>query len=104
MCIDPPLPLLIPAARPASSAMTNLGYATSVRLRACARARPLARVAPRRAPGQFGQDPLGVDAVSQHVAMVAIAGDDAVLADGHRRLKPDRHRFLADIEVAEPPD
>ena len=36
--------------------------------------------------------------------MVAIAGDDAVLADLERRLQPDRDRFLADIEVAEAAD
>ena len=32
------------------------------------------------AAGQLGHDHLGIDAVSEHVAMVAIAGDDAVLA------------------------
>ena len=36
--------------------------------------------------------------------MVAIAGDDAVLADLERRLQPDRDRFLADIEMAEAAD
>src|SRR3954462_15882686 len=38
------------------------------------------------------------------MAMVAIAGDDAVLADGHRRLETDGNRFLADVEVAEAAD
>ena len=56
------------------------------------------------AAGQLGHDHLGVDAVGEHVAMVAIAGDDAVLADRHRRLQPDRDRFLADVEVAEAAD
>src|SRR5437868_3228673 len=36
--------------------------------------------------------------------MVAIAGDDAVLADGQRRLQADRDRLLADIEMAEAAD
>src|SRR4051794_15295946 len=36
--------------------------------------------------------------------MVAITGDDAVLADRHRALQTDRHRFLADVEVAEAAD
>ena len=58
----------------------------------------------RLAAGQLGHDHLGVDAVGEHVAVVAIAGDDAVLADGHRRLQPDRDRFLADVEVAEAAD
>ena len=57
-----------------------------------------------RAPGQLGHDDLRVDAVGEHVAMVAVAGDDAVLADRQRRLEPDRDRFLPDIEVAEPAD
>ena len=56
------------------------------------------------AAGQLGHDHLGIDAVGEHVAMVAIAGDDAVLADLHRRLQADRDRFLADIEVAEAAD
>ena len=58
----------------------------------------------RRAPGQLGHDHLGIDAVGEHVAMVAIAGDDAVLAAVERRLQPDRDRFLADVEVAEAAD
>ena len=56
------------------------------------------------APGQLGHDHLGVDAVGEHVAMVAVAGDDAVLADRHRGLQADRDRFLADVEVAEAAD
>ena len=56
------------------------------------------------AAGQLGHDQLGIDAVGEHVPVIAIAGDDAVLADGHRRLQPDRDRFLADIEVAESAD
>ena len=59
---------------------------------------------PAGAPGQLGHDHLGIDAVGEHVAMVAIAGDDAVLADLERRLEADRDRFLADIEVAEAAD
>jgi hypothetical protein len=47
--------------------------------------------------------PLGVHAGGQHVAVVAVAGDDlvAVLA---RHLHADDDGFLADIEVAEPAD
>ena len=56
------------------------------------------------AAGQFGHDDLGIDAVSEHVAMVAVAGDDAVLAGLERRLDADRDRFLTDIEVAEAAD
>ena len=59
---------------------------------------------PACAAGQLGHDHLGVDAVGEHVAVIAIAGDDAVLADGHRRLQPDRDRFLADVEMAEAAD
>ena len=36
--------------------------------------------------------------------VVAIAGDDAVLAHRHRALQPDGYRFLADVEVAEAAD
>ena len=56
------------------------------------------------AAGQLGHDHFGVDAVSEHVAVVAIAGDDAVLARRQRRLQPDRDRFLADVEMAEAAD
>ncbi len=59
---------------------------------------------PRRAAGQFGHDDLGIDAVGEHVAVIAIAGDDAVPIRVERRLQPDRHRFLTDIEVAKPAD
>ena len=38
------------------------------------------------------------------MAMVAIAGDDAVAPDLHRRLQADGDRFLADVEVAETAD
>jgi hypothetical protein len=59
---------------------------------------------PGLAPGELGHDHLRVDPVSEHVAVIAIAGDHAVLADGHRRLQADRHRLLADIEMAEAAD
>ena len=36
--------------------------------------------------------------------MVAIAGDDAVLAHRHRALQAHRDRFLPDVEVAEAAD
>ncbi len=53
---------------------------------------------------QLGHDDVGIDAVGQHVAMVAIAGDDRVPADGERGLEPDGDGFLANIEVAETAD
>ena len=69
MCIDPPLPRLMPAARPVSSAMTILG----------------------------------VDPGGEQVAVVAVAGDDAV-GPGQRRLDAGDDRLLADVEVAEAAD
>jgi hypothetical protein len=56
------------------------------------------------APGELGHDHSRIDPVSEHVAMVAIAGDDAVAARLERRLEADGDRFLADIEVAEAAD
>jgi hypothetical protein len=38
------------------------------------------------------------------LAVVAIAGDDAVAPDLHCRLKADRDRFLPDVKVAEAAD
>ena len=38
------------------------------------------------------------------MAVVAVAGNDAVLAGFKRRLQADRHRFLANVEVTEPAD
>ena len=55
------------------------------------------------APGQFGHDPLRVHAAGQHVAVVAIGGDDRV-ALLERRLHADDDRLLADIEMAEAAD
>ena len=55
------------------------------------------------APGQLRHHALGVHAAGQHVAVVAIAGDDLVaLLDRH--LHADHDRFLADVEVAEAAD
>ena len=65
---------------------------------------PLPCEMPASRPVSSAMMTFGIDAVGEHVAMVAIAGDDAVLADGHRRLQPDRDRLLADIEVAEAAD
>src|SRR3546814_2526181 len=56
------------------------------------------------ASGQLGHDDLRVDTIGEHVAMGAIAGDDAVLVAVERRLQPDRDGFLSDIEVAEAAD
>ena len=65
-----------------------------------------AALAPRQAAAttrQFGHDALGVHAAGQHVAMVAIAGDDLIaLLEGH--LHADHHGFLADVEMAEAAD
>src|SRR3546814_12108307 len=56
------------------------------------------------AAGEFGHDDLGVDAIGQHMAVVAITSDDAVLADRERRLQTHSDRFLTDVEVAEAAD
>src|SRR6185437_12511964 len=64
----------------------------------------LAMADARLAPGQLGHDHFRVDAVGEHVPVIAVAGDDAVLADLHRRLQPDRDRLLADVEVTEAAD
>ena len=56
------------------------------------------------AAGQLGHDDVGVDAVSQHMAVIAIAGDDAVQPRLQRRLQPHRDCFLADIQMAEAAD
>ena len=55
------------------------------------------------APGQLGHDSLGIHAGRQHVAVVAIGGDDRVLV-GDRRLHADHHGLLADVEMAEAAD
>ena len=55
------------------------------------------------AAGQLRHDALGVHAAGEHVAVVAIAGDDLV-AGLDRHLHADHHRLLADIEVAEAAD
>ncbi len=55
------------------------------------------------AAGQLRHDALGVHAAGQHVAVIAIAGDDLV-ARLDRHLHADHHRLLADIEVAEAAD
>jgi hypothetical protein len=59
---------------------------------------------PRRPPGQLGHDQLGVDPVSKHMAMIAVAGDDAVMALVERRLQAHGDRFLPDIEMAKTAD
>ncbi len=64
----------------------------------------LAAADPRFAPGQLGHDHLRVDAIGEHVAVVAIAGDDAVLALFQSALQAHGHGFLADIEVAKAAD
>ena len=55
------------------------------------------------APGQLRHDALGVHAGGEHVAVVAIPGDDlvALLEDD---LHADDDRLLADVEVAEAAD
>src|SRR5215469_6545199 len=55
------------------------------------------------APGQFRHDALGVHATRQHVAMVAIGGDNRV-ALLQRRLHANDDSLLPDIKVAEPTD
>ena len=53
-----------------------------------------------RAPGEFGHHALRIHAGCDHVAVVAIAGDDLV-AGLERHLHADDDGFLADIEMAE---
>ncbi len=53
--------------------------------------------------GEFGHHPLGVHADGEHMAVVAIAGDD-LIALLKRKLHAGDHRLLADIEVAEAAD
>ena len=53
--------------------------------------------------GEFRHHTLGVHAASQHMAVVAIARDHLVTRL-RRHLHADDHRFLADVEVAEPAD
>ena len=53
--------------------------------------------------GQLGHHALGLHAGGEHMAVIAIGGDDLVaLAD--RQLHASDHRLLADIEVAEAAD
>src|SRR5215213_10276140 len=53
--------------------------------------------------GQLRHDPFRVHAAGQHMAVVAVGGDDRV-AFLERRLHPDDDRLLPDIEMAEPAD
>ncbi len=55
------------------------------------------------AAGQLGHHPLRLHAGGEHVAVVAIGGDDLV-AVGDRHLHAGHDRFLADIEMAEAAD
>src|SRR4029450_12150627 len=54
-------------------------------------------------PGQLGHHALGVHAAGQHVAVVAVGGDDGVALFGGGLHTP-HHGLLADIEVAEAAD
>src|SRR3546814_10787801 len=58
----------------------------------------------RLTPGQLGHDDLGVDAVSEHMPVVAIAGDHAVTLAVACRLEAHGDRFLAAIAVADTAD
>jgi hypothetical protein len=55
------------------------------------------------ASGEFSHHALGIHPAGEHVAVVAIAGDNGILA-GDRRLHADDDRLLADIEMAEAAD
>ena len=55
------------------------------------------------ASGEFGHHALGVHARGEHVAVIAIGGDDLV-ARLDRHLHADDDRLLADIEMAEAAD
>src|SRR5581483_101757 len=52
---------------------------------------------------ELGHDALGVHAAGEHMAVVAVGGDDGVALFG-RRLHADHHGLLADIEMAEAAD
>jgi hypothetical protein len=54
-------------------------------------------------PVSSAMTPLGVHAAGQHVAVVAIGGDD-LIAFLQRHLHADDDSFLADIEMAETAD
>lgn len=54
-------------------------------------------------PGQLSHHVLGGDTAQQHVAVVAVASDDAVFLR-QRGLQADRNGFLADVQVAETAD
>src|SRR4029077_16595546 len=53
--------------------------------------------------GELGHHALRVPGAGQHMAVVAVAGDDLV-AFLDRHLHADHHGLLADIEVADPAD
>src|SRR5262249_25050399 len=55
------------------------------------------------ATGELGHHALGVHAGGEHMAVIAIAGDDLV-AVLQRHLHADHHGLLADIEMAETAD
>src|SRR3546814_18970288 len=50
---------------------------------------------------QLGHDDLRIDAIGEHVALIAVAGDHTVLVAVERRLQAARDGFPTDIEVAE---
>ena len=54
--------------------------------------------------GQLGHDDIGVDAISQHMPVVAVPGDDTVLARCQRRLQANGDSLLSDVQMAEPAD
>ena len=56
------------------------------------------------APVSSAMTPSGSMPRRQHVAVVAVAGDDAVLARFQLMLDADNHGFLPDIEVTEAAD
>src|SRR5690606_32954334 len=56
------------------------------------------------AAGQLGHDFLRVHARGQHVAVVAVTGDDLVVALFDALLNANRHGLLADVQVAEAAD
>jgi hypothetical protein len=64
----------------------------------------LALADPGLPPGQLGHDDVGIDPVSEHVPVIAVTRDHAILVVVEGALQPDRDRFLADVEVAEPAD
>ena len=61
------------------------------------------RDSPVETPGEFRHHCLGIDALRQHVAMIAIGGDLLIAFLGHAH-QADHNGFLANIQMAKATD